>query len=122
MALQLELAAGAVEHGTDAELVVVCTLTAACMEEPASLASAPLLGQELGCGHCSKGSLATGKGAPSLSYESCAVLLALLEGLVDHGAEKWFLFQAGGQREQGGEEHVSVLLRGMFMCFILNHP
>lgn len=68
----------------------------------------PLLGQELGCGPRSKGSWATGRGVPSLSYESCAILHGLREGSVDHGAEKWFPFRAGGQREQEGEEHVSV--------------
>lgn len=52
----------------------------------------PLLGQELGCGPHSKGSLVTGKGVPSLYYESCAILHGLLEGLVDHEAEKRFLF------------------------------
>lgn len=66
-----------------------------------------------------EGSLAPGRGVP---YTSWAVLPGLLKGLVDHGADKWFLFQAGEQKEWGGEEHVSVLLRAMFVCFVLSHP
>lgn len=38
--------------------------------------------------------------------------------LLDHRADKCFLFQAGGQREWGGGELISVLLSGMLVCFI----
>jgi len=113
LALQLELAAEVVKHSTDAELVV-CVHAYCCLHRGACKPglNPPLLRQKLGCGPRSKGPLATKKGVPSLSYDSCAILHGLPESLVDHRAEKRFLFQAGrrGARfSPCSEEYLRVL-------------